>query len=215
MCWVGENWHGRRAEKIMGASIYIHLIEWDEFHRRFAEMDFSQAEKGLFHRLFEAPQQEPEEAPATLFALMDFHRLLRNAYCATPDKKQRGRVTAQEFSSPEVSVCGQWLENFEFTFARLMPFWFNAPFYFYRDSDFDFSPLGQTFSIETISPETVSAIARRFPGLEILSQPEYQKVIRGHNGCHYDAALRFYLAQWRIIVSRALKNNQGLCIYVI
>ena len=215
MCWAGANLSGRRDKKIMGASIYIHLIEWDEFHRRFAEMDLGKAEKGVFHKVFEVSEKEEETSSAVLFALLDVHRLLKAACCESQPKKWPSRAAGQESSSPEVSVCERWLENFEFTFARLMPFWFNPPLYFYRDSNFDFSPLGQTFNIETLSPPTVRAVAQHYPNLEILSQPEYQKVVREPNGFHYDAALKFYLSQWRIIISRAVKDGKGLCIYVI
>lgn len=200
--------------KIMSDSIYVHLIDWDEFHRRFALMDLTRAEPGVFRAVFGEPSKSAAMS-AESFALLDLHRLLKTVCCppALPVKGRRARLAQEQRLADD--ACARWLANFEFSFARLMPFWFNPPSYSYRDSPLDFSPLEQNFVIQTVSPATVRAIAQRFPTLEIYYFPQYQQITSGPRGEDYHTALHFHLAQWRIIVSRALKENKGLCSYVL
>lgn len=217
----------------MKPRITANSIDWEEFHRRFEGIDWADLDEDreellscelLWEHLEsdDSSRMEAERCEEGLEKLAKYIRkensklFWRRVFWWRSESKltSEGKPVSIKDSLMRLREIGHWMEEADFVF-RLSPLFFNHASERYQDSPIDFSYfLKDGIEIDTVSPNSVKAIAQRLPPPLLETFPELRLKIEGGKSDKYFGDIDHYLHFWRDIVEKAERSGNGLCIFV-
>lgn len=225
----------------MGYSININYIDWEDFCRRYRNVDWDsldeEAEDQLSYELLNSNTEDVGlegefigriDSYDAIDAFEELEKVLirlASEGFGEPTKRlafwQRYRphrlsselhpLSNEEYPGFLRNVR-QWIKEAKFV-LQLDALAFYRPSQSYQDNGIDLSHF-QDLNLNAISPDSVRAIAQRFPPPLLEVFPDLRmKSNGGRVGADFKVIDR-YIHRWRGIVEKAEKGGKGLCIFV-